>query len=299
MRKFVFILGILAFALYGKAQIRPLNMGDTLPSFKSGKTINHPAGVINLDDYKGKLVILDFWASYCAGCIRALPGLHALQQKYRDRVAIIVVTSQPQAEADSFWKKNKITKDFFLPVITDDSVLKKYFPYATLPHEVWIGPVGVVKSVTTAEYVTAENIELMLNNKPVYWRGKTPKKAFDFRQPLIDIGNNSERSSSSLYYSVFTGSLPGTGSYLGINKDSSGHFMRFSAVNFGLPVLYYTALEKMGWQRIGDRTIYKLKDSSRFFYTKEQGFLEEWRIKNNYCYEATYPVDTDDESIGR
>lgn len=46
-----------------------------------GKT-NQEGTVTSLKDFQGKVVILDFWATYCAPCIEAIPHLKALQKKH-------------------------------------------------------------------------------------------------------------------------------------------------------------------------------------------------------------------------
>jgi thiol-disulfide isomerase/thioredoxin len=48
---------------------------------------------ITLNDLHGKVVLLDYWATWCAPCIEGLPELEAVYQKYRSnpRVAILAV----------------------------------------------------------------------------------------------------------------------------------------------------------------------------------------------------------------
>ena len=43
---------------------------------------NQEGGISKLKDFQGKVVILDFWATYCPPCIEEIPHLKALQAKY-------------------------------------------------------------------------------------------------------------------------------------------------------------------------------------------------------------------------
>jgi thiol-disulfide isomerase/thioredoxin len=44
--------------------------------------ISKDGNVITMDDFKGKIVFLDFWASYCSYCVSQIPEINKLQEKY-------------------------------------------------------------------------------------------------------------------------------------------------------------------------------------------------------------------------
>jgi thiol-disulfide isomerase/thioredoxin len=48
---------------------------------------------VNLSDFKGKVVVLNFWATWCAPCITEIPSLIALQKQYADRGVIMIGAS--------------------------------------------------------------------------------------------------------------------------------------------------------------------------------------------------------------
>ena len=45
---------------------------------------------VDLDDYKGKVVVLDFWASWCVPCRRSFPWLDDMQAKYEASGLVII-----------------------------------------------------------------------------------------------------------------------------------------------------------------------------------------------------------------
>ena len=51
---------------------------------------------INLSDYKGKIVILDFWATWCGPCRRGVPDLVDIQKEFKNKVVVIGISLDDQ-----------------------------------------------------------------------------------------------------------------------------------------------------------------------------------------------------------
>lgn len=60
-------------------------MPPSKPVEQLGWTVRDSNQQVKLGDMKGKVVILDFWATYCLPCIKAVPHLKQLQAKYGDQ----------------------------------------------------------------------------------------------------------------------------------------------------------------------------------------------------------------------
>lgn len=65
---------------------------------------------INLRDFAGKTVLVNFWATWCPPCRLEIPGLIALQKKYRDKFAIIGISVDQEGPevVKKFYKDNKL-----------------------------------------------------------------------------------------------------------------------------------------------------------------------------------------------
>ena len=61
---------------------------------------------VTLDDFKGKVVFLNFWSTSCAPCIAEMPGMEALLNSLKDeRVAFLAVTQDDETTVRAFLKK--------------------------------------------------------------------------------------------------------------------------------------------------------------------------------------------------
>jgi thiol-disulfide isomerase/thioredoxin len=83
MKNFIFIVLIMLGGIFHTAsgQAIGLEKGNKAPEIK----LPTPAGdTIALSSLKGKLVLIDFWATWCSPCLREQPELSRLFQKYKD-----------------------------------------------------------------------------------------------------------------------------------------------------------------------------------------------------------------------
>lgn len=54
---------------------------------------------VKLTDYSGKIVILDFWATWCAPCRKGIPDLVSIQNEYKDEIVVIGISlDQPSTQ---------------------------------------------------------------------------------------------------------------------------------------------------------------------------------------------------------
>src|SRR4030088_3265450 len=78
--KNVLIAGILAWSCFAaKAQVK---IGQTAPEISLPDTKGNS---VNLSSFRGKIVLIDFWASWCGPCRQANPGVVKLYNKYKDK----------------------------------------------------------------------------------------------------------------------------------------------------------------------------------------------------------------------
>ena len=102
---------------------------------------------IRLSDYRGKVVLINFWATWCPPCRTEIPDLIRLQRDYRDRgLQVIGVTYPPQklAEVRRFVRRAKVN----YPVGLGTKQTKLLFSSSeTLPMTIVIGTDGRIRDI--------------------------------------------------------------------------------------------------------------------------------------------------------
>ena len=97
----------------------------------------------NLKDFRGKVVLLNFWATWCKPCVAEMPGLNALQEKIGAQSLAILPVSldyQGQKIITDFYHKHRITA---LPILMDHSKQAfQLFSLYAIPTTIVISPEG-------------------------------------------------------------------------------------------------------------------------------------------------------------
>ncbi|MCK5785751.1 MAG: TlpA family protein disulfide reductase [Candidatus Sabulitectum sp.] len=101
--------------------IGAVSVGSTAPLW----TLDTPdGGSISLEDLRGKVVILDFWATWCGPCRQVMPSLQALHESHGEELVIIGVNTWEQEDPVAFMEENGFTYQI---VINGDGVAQQYF----------------------------------------------------------------------------------------------------------------------------------------------------------------------------
>lgn len=124
-----------------KARSRELAEGTGAPGFtvydKSGKAVS-------LDNLKGKVVVLNFWATWCSSCVEEAPTVQRLYEKQKgnpDLKLVTVLMRDSMDSAVSFMAKNK----FDFPVTTDkDNKAAKAYGLTGVPETYLINKRGIL-----------------------------------------------------------------------------------------------------------------------------------------------------------
>ena len=109
------------------------------PVFRLPDLREMPTG---LEDYRGKVVILHFWATFCTPCLKELPALEALWRHYREHGLVILGIAADRGRADLV-RKFADTAGVTFPVLLDpEGMVRNRYEIVALPMSYLIGRDG-------------------------------------------------------------------------------------------------------------------------------------------------------------
>lgn len=279
------------------ANNQPLNVGDTIPEslwHLPLQVVNHPEGkdTITLNDYRGKLVILDFWATWCSSCIKHIPKLNALQKEIGQKdLQVLLVNSKSTRDngqkAGQFLSKRQ--NAYNLTSIVEDTVLTELFPHRTIPHYIWINK-GRFLAVTDGEDLTNENVQNALDGKDLQ-TSYVADIDYNIRLPLFENGNGGE-SPGYVYRSILAPYLKGLRRTRSTGQEKGGKISRITFTNTPIMALYryaYPFLSGIAPTRL----LLEVHDPGMF---SPDGASSTWMARHCYNYEVQFPPCTYDKA---
>ena len=121
----------------------PLGAGASAPAFQLDSLAGAP---VSLADYKGQVVMLNFWASWCGPCRQEMPILEQLHKQYRTKgFSLVGVNVEPDSKAALKWLKSTPVS---FPILFDrGSVASKLYEVQGMPNTVIIDRQGRVRFI--------------------------------------------------------------------------------------------------------------------------------------------------------
>ena len=150
----VAILGLIAMGCSAPAA----EVGKPAPDFRLSDLAGEE---VNLSDFEGKPVLLNFWAGWCRPCKEEMPYLQQVYEEWSDRglVVLTVNLGDSRSEVNRFMQSNRLS----LPVLLDtkQSLAQKY-NVASIPTTFFIDKDGIVRAKIIGGFRSKEAIETKL-----------------------------------------------------------------------------------------------------------------------------------------
>ncbi len=102
------VLGGASYFAVRLRQVRPVAIGDSAPDFSVPAL---PSGSLDLKTYRGQVVVVNLWATWCPPCVEETPSLEDFAEKLRNHGVIVLGISvdDDQAALEDFIQKNHIS----------------------------------------------------------------------------------------------------------------------------------------------------------------------------------------------
>ncbi len=263
------------------------HVGDIAPDFKL--SLINGSGQQKLSDFKGKCIILDFWATWCGACLGKFPMLDSLQRKYGERLQIIAVTLEDSSLVSTFIKTNPLNRSVSFLYQTNDIAMRKAFPYRMVPQLVWLDSDRRVKGITFGEDLTEENVKHLISGQKLDALVKADAKDFN-KKNLFLKNNHPFVIDNLLFQSAFYKAFPGVGS--GGGGIENKKLTRIASLNESVLGLYRECLGEIGYNPISasKQIVLEVADYTKYIDTGK--FAKKWMEQHSYCYEIVVPKGT-------
>jgi len=139
-----FALVVAMCALAWSAEETKVKVGQKAPEIKAQKWFNTTTA-LSLAGLRGKIVVVEFWATWCPPCRRSIPHLNALYNQYKDKGVVILGLSDEGADkvAPFVEQMNKDKKDMEYPAAAGSNDGAAY-GVTGIPHAFLLDPTGKV-----------------------------------------------------------------------------------------------------------------------------------------------------------
>lgn len=148
------VVGLLLWAVIGNNRSGLGQLaGEPAPPFKL-KTMS--GAVTGPPDHVGKLVLLDFWATWCNPCFKQMPAVHEVMQEYDDLVVLPVNVDEPSVGRAEAMKKFLQHAHVDLDSLIDDGSASALYHVETIPALVLIDPQGRIAYASSGVHTAKE-----------------------------------------------------------------------------------------------------------------------------------------------
>ncbi len=143
-----------------------LKRGDRPPLLQATTLLQAPPGAtMDAKALHGKVVVLEFWATWCGPCVAAIPHLNELADKFKDQpVQFIAITAEDEATIKPFLAKRPIHAWVALDT---NRAMNTAYGIRAIPHTVILGKDGKIAAITYPAMLMEKHIHDLLAGKKV------------------------------------------------------------------------------------------------------------------------------------
>lgn len=243
--------------LFSNVVFAQVKNGEVVPQIEFNTLLNAPFKNTKLSNLKGKIVLIEFWATWCSPCVAAMPHLQELQRKFKNQLQIITVTAETDKRINLFLKSRPSNLWFALDT---GNYLNTLFPHRTIPHSVLIDADGKLIVNTSPDQITAAVMEKLIKKDPVSLMPKVDNMTKDFAKDYF-FADDTVKSRLLIQPEIKGG--PGMSTTFNAYPAFAGR--RLMLINIPLENMYRMAYGNLSYGRVIDRTANAEKNKAEMF----------------------------------
>lgn len=194
-------------------------LNDKVTDISFPAIINNPQNFSTLGSIKEEIIILDFFGTWCVPCVKALPHLTGLQEKYRGKLVVLLLSNEQKSRLEKFVNSRQ---PFPFPVVVDEeNKVTNLFAPPSYPYTVVIGKERKIIALTDAASLTERVIDEWINGKPETIKPPSTNKPQTVTAINLVSSNKLVQLSQEFMYAAKTGDSTASliQSLAGINYD--------------------------------------------------------------------------------
>ncbi|NII29513.1 TIGR03435 family protein [Pseudoflavitalea sp. X16] len=157
-----------------QATIQAPAVGEKAPGLQLSEVVQGPAlNTISLEKLKGKIVVLEFWTTWCGPCVAAFPHINELVEKYKDKPVVFIAVTTDDNKVLMSSLKEKATRvlhnrplNTWVVVDAEGALTRNRYKIAAYPTTVLINQEGNLDAVTRPFSLKEAALNNLLAGKP-------------------------------------------------------------------------------------------------------------------------------------
>jgi len=277
MKKLLFLVfAILTKAVFAQtfmAQTDPPMLGKVCPEFSMAViTANGSEKNLSLSELHGKIIVLEFWATYCSPCIPSLKHFDKLQAQFGKAVKFIAISEENRNKIDAFIAKKGLKNITFAK--DSGHRLNTMFYHHFIPHTIVIDQDGVVQAFCSPDQIDQFVIEKLINREPVVFKMKHEYQEESYAETTKSLPND-ERTTilnkpKNQIYKIELSNYKVGGNTEFIKESST----EYKFINCPLTLIFQILHNQKN-----SRVLLEVNDKSKYAF----------ETQNLYCFELNVP----------
>lgn len=270
--------------------------GQMCPAFSLQKVEYYKKKSASLTDFRGKWLILYFWADGCPAAVQGFKRMNEIQSTFSDRLQVMLIANNDERNKNTreLYEKFRKQYNYRLSIAYDERLFRRFVGKAAIPHVVILRPDGIVHAVTFVDISFSQSIADLLAGKQVKFQPKynaynAQIKPFFYRNKPLRIDGNGGESTDFLYRSLL--SKADTNYHYSLTRTLREQISKgqFQVMGASLLDLYkYAYLGTIRWS-MGD-SLYHLLSPKVEVEIQSLNSIDSCRIFGKGCYDYSLIV---------